>query len=82
MADTPLTPRLLTVKEVAESLRVHARTAYRLVTEGQIRSIRIGSQWRVPESALAEFIEKGLSAVPASKPKKAGGPRQFKLPLD
>ncbi|MES9997322.1 helix-turn-helix domain-containing protein [Desulfovibrio aminophilus] len=79
MSDTPVTPRLLTVKEVAEALRVHARTAYRLVTEGSIRAVKIGSQWRVSEAALLEFIEKG---TPIERPAKAEPvQKQYKLPL-
>lgn len=75
------TPILYTVNEVADTLRVHARTAYRLITKGDIRAIRIGSQWRVPEAALLEFIESGWK-VAAREEKPAAGPRQLKLPLD
>ncbi|MGE4506949.1 MAG: helix-turn-helix domain-containing protein [Desulfovibrionaceae bacterium] len=75
------TPTLYTVNEVADTLRVHPRTAYRLITKGDIRAIRIGSQWRVPEEALLEFIESGWKAA-ARAEKPATGPRQLKLPLD
>lgn len=74
-------PTLLTVREVAEVLRVHQRTAYRLITGGSIKAIKIGSQWRVPEEALMDFIEQGWKES-ASKGKKESGPKQFKLPLD
>ena len=74
-------PTLLTVREVAELLRVHQRTAYRLITGGTIKAIKIGSQWRVPEEALLEFIESGLKAS-ASSGKKKTGPDQYKLPLE
>ena len=75
------TPNLLTVREVADVLRVHQRTAYRLITGGNIKAIKIGSQWRVSEGALMEFIEKGWKES-ASQGKKKSGPEQFKLPLD
>lgn len=74
-------PKLLTVKEVAEMLRVHQRTAYRLITGGSIRAIKIGSQWRVPESALMDFLEQGWQES-ASQGKKKQDPDQYKLPLD
>lgn len=74
-------PKLLTVKEVAEYLRVHPRTAYRLITGGSIGAIKIGSQWRVPEAALMEFLEKGWQES-ASGGKKKPEPDQYKLPLD
>ena len=74
-------PTLLTVREVAELLRVHQRTAYRLITGGTIKAIKIGSQWRVPEQALIEYIESGLKAS-VSSGKKKSGPDQYKLPLE
>ncbi len=74
-------PTLLTVREVAELLRVHQRTAYRLITGGSIKAIKIGSQWRVPESALMEFIETGWKESTSSG-KKMSGPKQYKLPLE
>jgi excisionase family DNA binding protein len=79
--ETPRPPTLLTVREVAELLRVHQRTAYRLITGGTIKAIKIGSQWRVPEAALMEYIESGLKAS-ASSSKKKSGPDQYKLPLE
>lgn len=74
-------PTLLTVREVAELLRVHQRTAYRLITGGSIKAIKIGSQWRVPEGALMEFIETGWKESTSSGKKKSG-PKQYKLPLE
>lgn len=74
-----MTPRLLTVQEVAGILRVHARTAYRLVTEGSIRAVKIGSQWRVPEQALLEFLATGTPA--AGQGRKEPVQQQHKLPL-
>ncbi|MBG0790586.1 MAG: helix-turn-helix domain-containing protein [Desulfovibrionaceae bacterium] len=76
-------PTLLTVREVAEFLRVHQRTAYRLITGGSIKAIKIGSQWRVPESALMDYLESGFRAAAESRGKKGRRrPDQFKLPLE
>ena len=74
-----MTPRLLTVQEVAGILRVHARTAYRLVTEGSIRAVKIGSQWRVPEQALLEFL--ATRTPVAGQGGKEPVQKQHKLPL-
>ncbi|WP_419786196.1 helix-turn-helix domain-containing protein [Pseudodesulfovibrio sp.] len=74
-------PTLLTVKEVAELLRVHQRTAYRLITGGEIRAIKIGSQWRVPEKDLMEYLENGLNE-PVAPQKKRTVQDQYKLPLE
>jgi excisionase family DNA binding protein len=90
--DTPRPPALLTVREVADMLRVHQRTAYRLIISGSIKAIKIGSQWRVTEPALMEFIEEGWKASATGQdvtekatPEKKDadpGPEQLKLPLD
>jgi excisionase family DNA binding protein len=47
------TARLLTVREVAEQLRVYRATVYRLVVEGRIPAVRVSSgAIRVPDTAL------------------------------
>ncbi|MDD4953110.1 MAG: helix-turn-helix domain-containing protein [Desulfovibrionaceae bacterium] len=81
MDSTPKTPALYTVREVAEALRVHSRTAYRLITQGDIKAIKIGSQWRVPERALMDYIESGWRKSLREKPQAGKGPRQLKLPM-
>lgn len=74
-----LMPRLLTIREVADVLRVHARTAYRLVKDGHIAAIRVGAQWRVSEGALHEYVARGWKHW---KPEPARNrTRQCKLPL-
>ena len=79
--DTSKPPTLLTLREVADYLRVHQRTVYRLITGGSLKAIKIGSQWRVPENVLIKFIESGWKDS-ASTGKKKAEPDQFKLPLD
>lgn len=72
-------PRLLTIREVADILRIHYRTAYRLVKDGGIGAIRVGTQWRVTEDALHEYVARGWRHW---KPEPARNrPRQCKLPL-
>ena len=71
----------MTVREVAETLRVHQRTAYRLITGGSIRAVKIGSQWRVPEDALMEYLAQATQ-VSTSGGEKEDGPAQYKLPLE
>ncbi|MFH1914513.1 MAG: helix-turn-helix domain-containing protein [Pseudomonadota bacterium] len=88
--DTLRPPTLLTVREVADLLRVHQRTAYRLIIDGRIKGIKIGSQWRVAESALMEFLnggwresaKSGSSGDVRSNDTAKTGPEQLKLPLD
>lgn len=47
--------RLLTVREVAERLRLHPITVRRHIKAGRIRAVRIGRAVRVPEAELRKF---------------------------
>lgn len=51
--DLPLTLR---VEELIPVLGIGRNTAYELVRSGQIRSIRIGRQLRVPKDAVLDFL--------------------------
>lgn len=44
-----------TVEELATILKVSLATAYALVRSGRIRHIRVGTQYRIPASALDEL---------------------------
>lgn len=54
-SDLPLTLR---VEELMPVLGIGRNTAYELVRSGQIRSIRVGRQVRIPKDALLEFLSK------------------------
>lgn len=47
---------VFTVEQAAHALKIGKNTAYDLVRSGQIRSVRIGRQIRIPKSALMEFL--------------------------
>ena len=49
-------PLNLRVEELMPILGVGRNTAYELVRSGQIRSIRIGRQLRVPKDAVLNFL--------------------------
>lgn len=53
-------PCLLCVEDLMPLLSIGRNTAYSLVRSGQIRSIRIGRNYRIPKEALEEFFTKGL----------------------
>ena len=74
-------PTLYTVREIADTLRIHPRTAYRLIQEGKVRGIKVGSQWRVPESSLLEYIESGLRVSRSGIKDDKKGSEQLNLPL-
>ncbi|MDQ1124546.1 helix-turn-helix domain-containing protein [Microbacterium trichothecenolyticum] len=62
MADLP-DVRFLTVAEVAELMRVSKMTVYRLVHAGELPAVRFGRSYRVPESAVAEVVQRPVSDV-------------------
>lgn len=39
-------PRVMTVKDLCEYLRVHPSTVYKLLRRGELPAFRIGSDWR------------------------------------
>lgn len=49
---TTTCPVFLSVKEVAQVLKVSQNTAYTYVRSGQLPSIRVGRQIRIPAGAL------------------------------
>jgi excisionase family DNA binding protein len=42
----PTPPKVLTVRELSEYLRVHPTTVYRLLRAKQLPGFRVGSEWR------------------------------------
>ena len=50
-------PLALSVDDLMEILNIGKNTAYSLVKSGQLRSIRIGRQLRIPRDALREFLQ-------------------------
>jgi excisionase family DNA binding protein len=49
--------RLLTVREVAEAMRVSTMTVYRLIKAGELRAIRVGKHFRIRESDLSGYLD-------------------------
>ena len=48
--------RLLTVGEVAATMRVSNMTIYRLIKSGQLAAIRVGKNYRIRESDVDVFL--------------------------
>ncbi|MEV7426861.1 helix-turn-helix domain-containing protein [Streptomyces sp. NPDC091212] len=54
---TPAADRLLTVEEAAQRLATGVRFIRRLIQERRIRYVKLGKPVRIPESALAAYVE-------------------------
>ena len=50
-------PLIMRVEELMPILRIGRNTAYELVRSGQIKSIKIGRQLRVPKQAIIGYLE-------------------------
>ena len=46
----------LTVAEVAKIMRVSKITVYRMVHAGELPAVRVGRSFRVPESAVQDYL--------------------------
>lgn len=55
--NNPMTTNLLTVAEIAAQMRVSKMTVYRLVQSGALNGIRFGRSYRVPETAVQQYLE-------------------------
>lgn len=49
---------VFTAKEVAKKLRVSHATVIRLIETGQLQALRVGNQFRIPQSSFDEYIRK------------------------
>ncbi len=57
MASTKLEDdRLLTIKEVAEYLRLDPKTVRRRIKDGELAAHKVGRQWRIAESDLKKYL--------------------------
>lgn len=49
-------PNIMTIKQVAEYLKVSPRTIYKLVKEGTIPTFKIMNMWRFEQSQIDQWI--------------------------
>lgn len=48
---------ILTLKEVAQYLKLAEKTAYRLAAEGKLPGFKAGGSWRFKSSDIEQWIE-------------------------
>ena len=52
-----MTDRILTLKEVAEYLKLAEKTAYRLAAEGKLPGFKLGGSWRFRSGDIERWID-------------------------
>ena len=67
-----LPPKVLTVRELSEYLRVHPTTVYRLLRAKQLPGFRVGSEWRFSVDMIDRWRseEETASIVPKRRRSK------------
>lgn len=48
---------IMTIKEVAEYLKVKNNTTYKLAAEGKIPGFKVGGSWRFKRSEIEKWID-------------------------
>ena len=67
LKDNAVVPRVLTVRELADYLRVHSSTVYRLLRSNQLPGFRIGSDWRFNAELIQQWCRREGANLSAGK---------------
>ena len=57
-----MTNEIMTLKEVADYLKLAEKTAYRLAAEGKLPGFKVGGSWRFKREDIATWIEKSKAS--------------------
>lgn len=52
----PMDNEILTIREVAEYLKLAEKTVYRIVAEGKIPGFKVGGAWRFRKDEILRWI--------------------------
>lgn len=69
---------IITPSQVAELLKIHVKTVYKLARDGVIVGSRIGRGWRFSKSHILDMLFHGQGKLPAV-PEWKGSARQRSL---
>ena len=56
-----MTTDIMTIREVAEYLKIAEKTAYRLAAEGELPGFKVGGSWRFRQADIDKWIDKGAT---------------------
>jgi len=60
-------PTIMTVKEIAEYLRVHESSIYRLSKAGKIPAYKVGRCWRFKKDKIDEWLHQSQIKIEENK---------------
>jgi len=52
-----MSDEIMTLKEVADYLKLAEKTAYRLAAEGKLPGFKVGGSWRFKKEDILQWIE-------------------------
>jgi excisionase family DNA binding protein len=55
---------LLTANELADFLRIHRSTVYRLLRNGQLPAFRVGNDWRFSRDLIEKWVQTRVRTTP------------------
>ena len=58
---TEMQTDIMTIREVADYLKLTEKTAYRLTAEGKIPGFKVGGSWRFRRSEIEGWIDRKVS---------------------
>lgn len=53
-----MTDEILTIREVAELLKINEKTAYKLASAGKLPGFKVGGSWRFERQEIANWIKR------------------------
>lgn len=72
--------RLMTIKQLAEYLRVNDRTVLKLVADGTLPGVKVGNQWRFRKAMVDTWLDDqvlGVTPKYVEPPRPVGSPRRM-----
>lgn len=56
-----MSDEILTIREMAELLKINEKTAYRLAGDGKIPGFKVGGSWRFDRREISEWIKRQMA---------------------
>jgi len=58
-----MTENILTIREVADLLKINEKTVYKLAADSKIPGFKVGGSWRFDRTVIVKWIEKGAAVA-------------------
>ncbi len=69
-------PDVMSLKEACKILGISTKTGYKLISNGQLRALKVGRSYRVPKIYLFTYLCKDCEPPQEEEPKQGGKRRK------